>query len=98
MRDSNLLDGIPDADLTTLLNSWPQGVIGFNNDVALITTLNQLCKQHGYGRVHQLMEAIEDLWRHPEKEPEYQAQRVERMELVKGTIEHYNNVRRNIDL
>lgn len=90
MRDSHALDGIPDADLTTLLNSWPEQTVGFNNDVELITILNQLCKRHGYGRVHQLMEGIEDLWRHPEKEPEYQAAHAERMELIKGTIEYYN--------
>lgn len=90
MRDSHPLDGIPDADLTTLLNSWPAGTVGFNNDVELIITLNQLCKKHGYGRIPQLMEAIEDLWRHPEKEPEYQAQHDERMGLIKETIEYYN--------
>lgn len=81
MRDSHAIDGIPDADLTTLLNSWPEGTNGFNSDVSLITTLNQLCKQHGYGRVHQLAEAIEDLWRNPEKELEYQARHDERMDL-----------------
>jgi len=78
--------GIPDEDLNGLLNGWPEGTVGHQIDGELITTLNQLGKKHGYGRLHQVTEAIEDLWRHPQKKLEYQAIHDKRMEILGGNV------------
>lgn len=66
-------------DLNKALNSWPEGTLGFSEESELITTLHQLCKNNGYGRVHQLMNDIEDIWRNPEKMIDYQQRRERRI-------------------
>lgn len=54
---------------------WPEGTAGYANELALITILNRMCQESGYGRVPQLTAQIEDIWRNPGKVAEYQQQR-----------------------
>lgn len=84
------MDEISDNSLECL-NSWPEGTAGYDIDAELISIINLLCKQHGYGRVPQIAASIEDLWRHPEKLVEYQAAHDERMNLIKPLIEERRN-------
>jgi hypothetical protein len=63
-----------------VLNCWRDGTVGWHKENQLISLLNELCKEFGYGRVPQLANAIEDIWRHPEKREIYLQQRKQRLE------------------
>lgn len=64
------------------LNSWPEGTIGYYGDEILLKQLNEMCKKYGYGYMGQVVKAMEEIWRNPEKEKEWQAFRDERMSLL----------------
>jgi len=73
------------------LNSWPEICRGHAKDQKLVQLLNELCINHGYGRISQLAQALEEIWRNPEEGgKKWQEFHAERMELLKGTIEHFN--------
>lgn len=77
-------------DQLKCLNSWPQGTTGHIEDEQLITLMNLLCKRHGYGRVSQLAQAVEEIWRNPEEGgKKWQEFHDERMTLVQGTVAFY---------
>jgi len=87
--NGSLTNGLSDDQLKCL-NSWPEGTAGYVEDEQLITLMNLLCKRHGYGRVGQLAQAIEQIWRDPEKAgKEWQDFRDTRMELLKGSMAFY---------
>ena len=69
------------------LNSWPEGTRGYYTDVELIHSLITLCNLHGYGRVHQLMEQIEEIWRNPESVSKFEKQRMDRLEMFRKSQE-----------
>lgn len=87
--------GVGDETLACL-NGWPEGTMGHGQEQQLIHDLNGLCQVHGYGRMEQLMSAIEEIWRDPvEGTRKWQALRDERMELLKATASHYDKKRKN---
>jgi hypothetical protein len=57
--------------LNESLNGWPPSTKGHSIEMDLINKLSDLCKEHGYGRVHQLAGQIWDIWNHPEKAETY---------------------------
>ena len=67
--------GPVEEDELDCLIIWPEHTVGFNSERSLVRLLNRLCQQHGYGRIPQLTEQIEALWRDPAKQAEFQAQR-----------------------
>jgi hypothetical protein len=72
------------------LNSWPAFCRGHAADQKLVQLLNELCINHGYGRISQLVQALEEIWRNPEDGgKKHQEFHDERMELLKGTIEQF---------
>lgn len=73
MSERHFPQHVPLDDLKCLV-VWPEGTVGHIQELTIIELLNELCKQHGYGRVPQLAAAIEDIWRHPEKIADYTAQ------------------------
>jgi len=77
----------PDNKDLDCLNSFPEGTYGNFGDHLLISGLNALCKQHGYGRVHQVMSSIEDIWRHPEKITSYKKDQEDHMKALSVKIE-----------
>jgi hypothetical protein len=52
---------------------FPRGSVGWDMELALAKILNALCEQHGYGRVSQMAQCIEKLWREPGSIEEYRA-------------------------
>ncbi len=48
-------------DLVTLLNSWPENTKGWNLDNILISLLDELGKQYGYGFLMQMAKWVADV-------------------------------------
>ena len=69
--------------LNESLNGWPDETLGNKREEVLITRLNDLCKEFGYGRVPQVAEQIEDFWRNPECAEKYKKSREARLTLLK---------------
>ena len=87
---SHSFDGVTNEQLACL-NTWPEGTVGHSEDIKLIALVNELCKRHGYGRMGQLVAAVEEIWRDPEEGgKKWQAFHDERMGLLKGTVEYYH--------
>lgn len=69
------------------LNAWPEGTEGHEIDEEVIHIINKLCQLHGYGRVPQLANAIEEIWRDPETAiPKWQAFRLQHLQNISGTF------------
>lgn len=58
---------IPSLEDLKCLVMFPEGTIGAQQEHELIETLYLLCRKHGFGRVPHLANAIEQIWREPEK-------------------------------
>jgi len=66
-----MLDRPTDEALKSLI-MWPEGTVGYHNELNLLKQMRDMCDKHGYGRVPQLANAVEDLWRNPENIEKYQ--------------------------
>lgn len=64
------------------LNGYPENTVGYTQEDQLITQMLELCNAHGFGRVEQLMSAIEEIWGDPEAVKKWQEFREERMRLL----------------
>jgi len=69
-------------DELSCLNSWPNGMGAHDIEEELISALLHLCRVYGFGRVPQLAQQIEDIWRHPEQVAHYENERAERIQLL----------------
>lgn len=83
----------PTEEALSYLNSWPEGTLGHSQDKQLIATLIALCSEFGYGRVGQLANDIEELWRDPSLIEHHKKAHADRMKLMKGTMEYYEKER-----
>ena len=45
------------------LNTYPKGTVGYWEERALVQDLLELCQKDGFGRVSQLSQLIEEIWR-----------------------------------
>lgn len=70
-----------DAELSCL-NSWPGGTNGYIQETELIHDLNELCKKHGYGRVPQVAQAINEIWNNPDEISKWLDYREKRLKLL----------------
>jgi len=76
------------------LNSWPAVCIGHAQDRLLVQHINDLCIKYGYGRISQLAQALEEIWRNPEEGgKKWQEFHAERMELLKDMVVTLNKDR-----
>lgn len=67
-----------------VLNAWPEGTNGYLKEFLLIRLINQLCIEHGYGRVPQIAQHIQDIWYHPEQKiAQHSEIRKQRLEMLK---------------
>lgn len=57
-------------DLDCLVG-WPVGSAGEAREREVVRQLLSLCEENGFGRVSQLAQQIEDVWRKPAKIAEY---------------------------
>jgi len=59
------------TDLYDALVLYPPGSRGEEHDKKMIRELLGLCEMHGFGRVPQVANAIEEIWRDPERLEHY---------------------------
>ncbi len=71
MRTSSI--ETPSIEELKCLIQWPEGTVGYQEELAIVNRLLSMCEQFGFGRVPQLAAQIEDIWRNPDKVAEYQA-------------------------
>ena len=85
----------PSLDELFCLNSWPINTVGYETDQTLIFEVKKLCDSHGYGRMHQLLEGIYDIWRNPDSVESYKKLREERIKMMayKNSEEDNNGLR-----
>ena len=69
------------TDLECLI-MWPRGTRGWEAERELILVLDRLCREHGYGRVPQVVEGIEVIWRNPAKVADYREVQKEHLEFM----------------
>lgn len=74
-------DKVLDAELSCLV-LWPPGTVGEREETELIRLLNRLAAQHGYGRVSQLMRAIEDIWYNRDRVAHYEQVKEDHLEFM----------------
>ena len=61
----------PTIEQLKSLIMWPEGTVGYQNELDMLVKMHALCEKHGYGRVPQIANAIEDIWRNPENVEKY---------------------------
>lgn len=66
-----MLEKPTDEALKSLI-MCPEGTVGYQNELALLRQFRAQCDTYGYGRVIQLIKAIEGLWENPENIEKYQ--------------------------
>ena len=54
-------------ELLDCLSTYPEGTHGHHDETALIMVVHTLCVQHGFGRISQLVKAVESIWRKDKK-------------------------------
>lgn len=81
------MSDVPPAALRHLI-MWPEGTNGHALELRLVTALDELCREFGYGRVSQVVSWIEDLWRRPERADHYEAQRAEHLKFLEEARSH----------
>jgi hypothetical protein len=57
--------GGPELEQLLGLNSFPPETVGYYQELYLLCALYRLCEENGYGRLYQLMEQINEIWRDP---------------------------------
>lgn len=75
-----------EEDLITALVCWPEGTVGYENEKQLIRDLNNLGRKHGYGRLNQLTEMIEDIYRNPDHLKRYKEDSLKHIKSLEKTI------------
>lgn len=79
-----MINSVNDEKLACL-NHWPENTVGYEQEEYLIFQLNNLCKEHGYGRVSQLCKFIEEIWRDESKIEFFRAMKEERLKMLEET-------------
>lgn len=74
---------VNDTELDCLV-MWPPGTVGESQEQAIVRVLNKLCRTHGYGRVPQLAQQIENLWRDASKAAEYEREKQNHLKFLRG--------------
>ena len=64
--------------------SWPKGTNGYEDEKRVLSTLLNLCRLHGFGRVPQMAAGVEKVWRKEEEAIEA---------LMKVKREHFKALR-----
>ena len=53
-------------ELNYALVTFPEGTLGHQEELRMIASIHDLCMKHGFGRVHQVVQAVHDIWRQNE--------------------------------
>lgn len=78
----------PSIDELLCLNSWPEDTVGFHSENTLIMQIKKLCDTHGYGRMHQLLEEVNAIWRDPDMVEKYKKHRQQRLKMFEEAKKH----------
>jgi hypothetical protein len=62
----------PEMEELECLIHWPKGSVGEKQDREALKIYTDLCKELGFGRMRQLAEGVEQIWRNPEAVTEYE--------------------------
>ena len=73
---------IPSLEDLECIISWPKGTAGYQNELEALGDLLRLCTMHGFGRLPQMANQIEDIWRNPEKVAEIKKERSQRFKAI----------------
>lgn len=77
---------IPSPKDYDVLVMWPPGTRGESHERRLVSALHALAVEYGLGRLHQMVEGMEDLWRHPERRPAYEAVKARMVKDLSGCL------------
>jgi hypothetical protein len=72
----------PTIEQLKSLIRWPEGTVGYQNELDMLIKMRALCEAHGYGRVPQIAAEIEDIWRNPENVEKYLKKQKEHNDLM----------------
>jgi hypothetical protein len=61
----------PTTEQLKSLIRWPEGTVGYQNELDMLIKMNAFCEEHGYGRIPQIASEIEEIWRNPESVEKY---------------------------
>ena len=84
-------DSITDEELNALV-MWPDKTVGHRHELLVLKKLADIGNEIGYGRLSQLAEQLEDLWRHPEHIETYNKSR---NEYIRQMSQDYINYAEN---
>ena len=87
MNKHRRIDKTPEMEELECLIMWPDGTVGYHDERAAIRKYLSLCKQIGFGRMAQLAESVEDIWRNPEAVSRYQEMKDEHFKMMDGALE-----------
>jgi len=74
----------PKVEDLDCINVWPKETVGYYREKNVLIDLLLLCKEHGFGRIPQLAQEIEDIWRHGEEaKKKYMAQKKKHFKLMR---------------
>ena len=80
--DENTFMKRPTEESLKSLIMWPEGTVGYYSELSLVRKIKELCDEHGYGRVPQIAEQVNDIWNNPESVEKYLKQQAKRAELM----------------
>jgi hypothetical protein len=71
----------PTFEEVECLVGWPKGTTGEFNDKIMLMTYMDLCKENGFGRMSQIAQQVDDIWRNPKKVAHYKKAQKKRFKL-----------------
>lgn len=81
-------------DLECLI-CWPRGTVGYFCELQIVSNLLNMAKVHGFGRVSQLAQQMEDVWRNEgTARIKFEAAKKEHLQFMalKETLPPYENL------
>ena len=84
MHKSHDINGVNSDDLACLI-TWPKNTVGYRKELNAFNIINMLCKELGYGFIHQLTCNIEKIWREPESIEGFKLAQKKRLEFMAST-------------
>ncbi len=88
MSNRKAYSTVKDSELGCLI-CWPVGSVGSIRERQILTLLNGLCAEMGYGRIPQLTSQIEAIWRDPSSSVEFEKQRQKHLKLMSEAEEYF---------
>jgi len=75
MNEERTISRAPSAEKLECLIRWPSGSQGETKERDMLKTYIDLCKENGFGRMSQIADEVEDIWRHPKSVAKYEKEK-----------------------